>query len=156
MKEVGNVDRSTKEQLEVINQQIKELVRIYRTAVSHSGISDNEFWIWYALVNMDAEFTQQDICGLWSLSKQTVNTIITHMVQKGYVTLDVIQGTRNRKRITLTEAGRSYGEKIVMPVSMGERRTLDRLPKEELEFCNMVLGKYISILKEELNGTEKQ
>ncbi len=149
------MDSSTKEQLEIINQQIKELVSIYRVAVSRSGISDNEFWIWYALVNMGGEFTQQDICGLWSLSKQTVNTIITHMAQKGYVKLEVIPGTRNRKRITLTEEGRIYGEKIVMPVSLGEQRTLERLPKDELELCTNVLGKYISILKEEINGTER-
>ncbi len=148
------MESSTTRQLEVINQQIKELVSIYRMAVSHSGISDNEFWIWYALVNMGGEFTQQDICGLWSLSKQTVNTIVTHMAQKGYVTLDVIPGTRNRKRITLTEEGRTYGEKILMPVFMGEQRTLERLPREELERCIGVLGKYISILKEEINGTE--
>ncbi len=147
--------RTTTEQLEAINQQIRELISVYRGAVSHCGISDNEFWIWYALVNMGGEFTQQDICGLWSLSKQTVNTIISHMAQKGYVTLEVIPGTRNRKRITLTREGRAYGEKVVMPITMGEQRTLKRLPQADLELCNTVLGKYISILKEELNGTEK-
>ncbi len=149
------MERSTKEQLEQINQQIKELVSIYRGAVSHSGISENEFWIWYALVNMQGEYSQQDICGLWSLSKQTVNTIITHMVQKGYITLEMIPGTRNRKRILLTEAGRAYGERLVMPVSMSERRALERLPMEDRELCTQILGKYIRILKEEIYGTEE-
>lgn len=149
------MEQSMKVQLEIINQQIKELISVYRVAVSRSGMSDNEFWIWYALVNMGGEFTQQDICGLWSLSKQTVNTIITHMAHKGYVTLEAIPGTRNRKRIGLTEAGRAYGEKIVMPVSMGEQRTLNRIPKEDLELCNAVLGNYIRILKEEINGIEE-
>ncbi len=146
---------STKEQLDQINQQIKELVSVYRVAVSRSGMSDNEFWIWYALLNMEGECSQQDICGLWSLSKQTVNTIISNMARKGYITLEVIPGSRNRKRIALTEAGRAYGETVVMPISMGEQRTLERLPREELELCNQVLGKYISILKEEIHGTEE-
>ncbi len=142
-------------QLEMINQRIKELVSVYRMAVGHSGISDNEFWIWYALVNMGGEFTQQDICGLWSFSKQTVNTIITNMARKGYVQLEAIPGSRNRKRITLTKEGQTYGERIVMPVLMGEQRTLERLTKDELEFFNRILNKYISILKEEINGTEE-
>ncbi len=144
-----------KEQLEIINQKIKELISVYRIAVGRSGISDNEFWIWYALINMEGEFAQQDICGLWSLSKQTVNTIIANMMRKGYVELESIPGSRNRKRITLTEEGRAYGEGIVMPVLMGEQRTLERIPKEELELCSHVLSKYISILKEEINGTEE-
>ena len=39
------MNHTTKEQLEMINQQMKELAGIYRTAVSNLGISENEFWI---------------------------------------------------------------------------------------------------------------
>lgn len=56
---------------------------------------------------MEGEHSQQDICSMWSLPKQTVNTIITHMVQKGFASLEVVPGTRNRKTIHLTEAGKS-------------------------------------------------
>ena len=79
---------STKKQTEVINQQIKDLVGIYRTVVGRLGMSENEFWIWYALIVMGGSYTQQDICLMWSLSKQTVNTIISNMVRKGYASLD--------------------------------------------------------------------
>lgn len=46
------MNKNEKEQLEVINQQIKELAGIYRRVVSRSGISENEYWIWYALIIM--------------------------------------------------------------------------------------------------------
>ena len=101
---------STKKQTEVINQQIKDLVGIYRTVVGRLGMSENEFWIWYALIVMGGSYTQQDICLMWSLSKQTVNTIISNMVRKGYASLEAIPGTRNRKEIHLTETGKAYGE----------------------------------------------
>ncbi len=141
-----------KEQLEIINQKLKELAGIYRDAVSASGISENEYWIWYALVAMEGEYSQQDICNVWSLSKQTVNTIIKNMEQKGYAVLEVVPGTRNRKIIRLTERGRCYGETIILPVADAERRAIDRIPLEEQLACARTLGKFITFLKEEVNN----
>ena len=148
------MSKKMKEQLEMILQQLKELDGIYRRAVSHTGISENEFWIWYTLIALEGEYSQQDICNLWSLSKQTVNTIISNMVQKNFATLEVIPGTRNRKNIRLTENGKLYGEKMIMPVYDAELRAIVRLSPEELNACIVSLGKFISILKEEIDDTE--
>ena len=142
-----------KEYLELINQQIKELVGIYRGAVSRSGISENEFWVWYSLVAGDDEYSQQDICSTWSLSKQTVNTIVMHMAQKGFVTLEVVPGTRNRKNIRLTQAGREYGESIVTPISRAEQKAFKKLPLENWVACAHAFGQYIDALKEEIHET---
>ena len=82
---------------EVLNQQVKELAAIYHQAVSRYVISDNEFWVWYALLLVDADLSQQNICEMWSLPKQTVNSVISGMVKKGYVELEAIPGTKNKK-----------------------------------------------------------
>lgn len=148
------MNNNGKEQLEIINQQIKELVGIYRGAVTNSGISENEYWIWYTLIIMDGEYTQQDICEAWSLSKQTVNTIITHLVKGDFITLEVVPGTRNKKIIRLTEKGRKHGETLVTPISAAEQRAIDRLPEEDRIACMNVLGKYIEVLKEEINNVQ--
>lgn len=150
------MDNNAREQLEVINQQIKELLGIYRDIVSHSGISENEFWIWYTLIIMDGEYSQQDICSSWSLSKQTVNTIVSHMVKKELAFLEVVPGTRNRKIIRLTEEGKKYGESIVRTISEAENRAFDRLPNEDRIACTVAFEKYINILKEEIHGTENK
>lgn len=142
-----------KEYLELVNQQIKELVGIYRGAVSCSGISENEFWVWYSLVAVDGTYSQQDICSTWSLSKQTVNTIVMHMVQKGFVSLEVVPGTRNRKNIRLTPAGREYGARIVMPISQAEQKAFEKLPLENWIACTRAFSQYIDALKEELHET---
>lgn len=147
--------RNAREQLEVINQQIKELAGVYRGAVSRCGISENEFWIWYTLIIMEGEHSQQDICGIWSLSKQTVNTIMTHMVRKGLAFLEAAPGTRNRKIIRLTEDGKRYGEGIVRPVFEAESRAFERMPAQDWIACTAAFGRYIHFLKEELYGTEK-
>ncbi len=145
-----------KEQLEAVNQQIKELVGIYRDAVGALGISENEFWIWYTLIIMDGEHSQQDICGMWSLSKQTVNTIISNMVKKNYVILEVVPGTRNRKRIQLTEEGRAYGESVILPISEAEQRAFERISSKDREVCMSVLKNYNRVLKEEIYGNDKE
>lgn len=144
------MNKQVREQLEVIDQQIKDLVGIYRNAVARSGISENEFWIWYSLIIMGGDYSQQDISGMWSLSKQTVNTIISNMAKKEQIVLEVIPGTRNRKAIRLTESGREYGESIVLPIASAEQRALEKLPLKERVACINALSKYISFLKEEI------
>ncbi len=147
---------NAKQQLDFITQQIKELFGLYRDSVSDLGISENEFWIWYSLVLFDEEYSQQDICNMWSLSKQTVNTIISNMVKKNYVTLEVVPGSRNRKIIRLTDEGRAHGESIALPIAQAEQRAFNRLPSEDRIACTAVLAKYTAILKEELVITKEQ
>lgn len=145
---------TTKKQLEMILQQIKELDGIYSRAVKRFGISENEFWIWYTLIVMDGEHTQQDIYSEWSLSKQTVNTIVSNMVRKNFAVLEVIPGTKNRKNIRLTESGREYGENIIMPVYEAEQKAIAQLNLQDLSACTALLGKFIKNLKEEIHDTE--
>ena len=142
---------TTIKELEMINQQLKELAGIYRTAISRSGISENEFWIWYSLVVMDGEFSQQDICATWTFSKQTVNTIINHMVQKGFTQLEVVSGTRNKKFILLTETGRKYGESIVLPIVTAEQRAFGNLSEADRTAFSRSLESYIALIRGELN-----
>ncbi len=150
------MDHTAKDYLKLINQQIKEIAGVYRSVVSRSGISENEFWIWYTLIILEGEYAQQDICSSWSLSKQTVNTIVANMVKKGLAALEVVPGTRNRKIIHLTEAGRKYGENIVRPVSEAESRAFERLPESDRMACTAAFARYVNILKEEIYGTENR
>lgn len=87
----------SKKLLEIFNQQFKELTAIYHRAASQHDISDNEFWVWYALFALDGEQSQQSICEMWSLPKQTVNSVVSGMIKKGLVYLETIPGTRNKK-----------------------------------------------------------
>ena len=147
------MNKNVKGELERINQQLKELASIYKNAVSNSGISENELWIWYTLVNMGDKYSQQDICSMWSFSKQTVNTIVTHMVKNNYVTLEVVPGTRNRKEIHLTVEGRKFGESIITPIVEAEARAIEHLTSKEKFVFYAVLKKYTDNLKAEIYGS---
>lgn len=140
------------EQFRATLQCIKELIGLYRSTIGDFGISENEFWIWYTLIAMTGSYAQQDVCDMWSLSKQTVNTIIARMVQKGLVHLEAMPGAKNRKCIHLTNTGERYGQRIVGPVLDAEQRAIARLDAGESLACTTMLKRYIQVLKEELRG----
>ncbi|HCX91260.1 MAG TPA: MarR family transcriptional regulator, partial [Lachnospiraceae bacterium] len=107
------MDKKIREQIDLINQKTKELNALYRRAAYKSSISDGEVDIWSALLNSREEYSQQDLAEMLSLPKQTVNSLINRMIRKEFVALDHAPGTRNRKVIRLTEAGREFGEQRV-------------------------------------------
>lgn len=148
------MDKSIKEQLEIINQLVKELASVYRGIASKFGISDNEFWVWYALLNLGGDFSQQDICDMWSLPKQTVNSIISNLKKKEYLHLQASPGVKNRKVIRLTEEGRCFGESVVMKIYQAEYSACKKMEEAEREICIALLGKYIMLLKKELYDKE--
>lgn len=144
------MNQHIKEQIEKMNQQVKELAYLYHNAASKSGISDNEFWVWYALLVLEGEYSQQDICDIWSLPKQTINSIVANLSKKGFLVLENVPGTRNRKIIRLTEDGKKYGNDVVMQVYQAEQRSLERMTEEERQIYISLMDKYITILKDEI------
>ena len=136
--------------LESLNQQIKELSALYHRAASRYSISGNEFCVWYALLVLPGEQTQQSICEMWSLPKQTVNSVVAGMVRRGYVELEVIPGTRNKKVIRLTGEGRAFGDRIISKIYAAEQRALEKMTGEERLDCVRLLTKYADLLREEL------
>lgn len=144
------MNESIKGQLETLNQQIKELASIYRSAASKYGVSDNEFWVWYAVLVLNGECSQQEICDMWSFPKQTVNSVVANWAKKRYAYLEAVPGTRNKKIIRLTEEGRSFGEDLVLSIYQAEQRTFEKLSDQEREMCITLVGKYTNLLKGEI------
>lgn len=139
--------------LEQINRQIKELLGLYRTFAGSAAISENEFWIWYTLMTSSESYSQQEVCELCSMPKQTANTIINHMAQKGYVSLETVPGSRNRKHIHVLGLGRIYGDRIITPVHQAERRAMSSIAQEDRQNCIATLDQYIHSLRGEFHGT---
>ena len=146
------MDKNTRDQIDLINQKTKELNALYRLAAYKSNISDGEVQIWSVLLNCDKEYSQQDLAELLSLPKQTVNSLITRMIQKGFVVLEHDPGTRNRKVIRLTEAGQHFGEQHVRWIFQAEQRAMeDTDPTEVMAYVSMI-EKYITRFRKEIEN----
>lgn len=146
------MEQSTKGMIDLINQKIKELNSIYHSAASKSGISDGEICIWSALLNSEEEYSQQDLCDLLFLPKQTVNSIVSNLIKKGFVFLEHVPGTRNRKVIRLSEAGQAYGKEKVMWIFQAEQEAMEGSDPQEVQSTIFMLEKYIVRLRELLEA----
>ena len=71
------------EQIETLNQHLKETDAIYHSAAVRFGLSDSAFWILYAIADSQRTYTQNELCGAWSYSKQTVNSAIQSLIRQG-------------------------------------------------------------------------
>ncbi len=146
------MNEELKQQIDVINQRLKELDSLYHTAAVRSGISDGEISVWSMLLTTDKEYSQQDLCELLFLSKQTINSIISGLIKKGYIFLEHVPGTRNRKIIRLSDEGRSYGEKNIMWIFEAEQHAMEDTDPNEIGALISMLEKYINNLKKEFGA----
>ena len=76
------------QRIQIISRQQRELTGLYREPLRIREISENQFWVWHALIALQEAMTQQDICSVYALPKQTVNTIVAGMVRGGYALLE--------------------------------------------------------------------
>lgn len=143
------MDGQVKRQIDVINQLIKELNSLYHIAAVKSGVSDGEICVWSMLLTTDKEYSQQDLCELLFLPKQTINSIISGLIKKGYVFLEHVPGTRNRKVIRLSDEGRNYGERNIMWIFEAEQHAMEDADPREVCTLISMLEKYINKLKRE-------
>ena len=139
------------EYIKLIEQQRKEEDSVYHSAAIKFGLSDTAMWILYVLSEPDSCVTQQYLCKQGSFPKQTVNTAISNMVKNGYVTLEPIPGSRNQKRILLTDAGREIVEKTICKLRMAEERAYGALTVDELETYLTMTKRLTDSLKKEIS-----
>ena len=77
------------------------------------------------------------------------------MIKKGYVYLEMVPGSKNRKNICLTDEGRKFGEKVVHPLVIAEQKAFERIPLEEKDAIISGLDKFIFYFKEEIDNKEQ-
>lgn len=142
---------SLRDQINTINQRIKELNSLYRIAAFKSEIPDGEVCIWSVLLHSEEEYSQQDLSDILSLPRQTVNSLISNFVKKGFATLEHIPGTRNQKVIRLTDAGIQYGMSNVEWIFEAEQRTMEESDPQEIQAMISLMEKYILRFRAEID-----
>ena len=92
---------------------------------------------------------------MWSLPKQTVNSIVTHLRLKKFAYLEAVPGTRNHKIIRLTEAGRSFGEKLISPIMQAEEHAFATFSAQDLKTVTEIFDKYMNAIRDGFRKIEK-
>lgn len=96
--------------------------------------------------------TQKEICERALLNKQTANSIVKALRDRGLVELKPLKSDRRSKGIFLTEEGLRFAEKTVGRIAEAERIAMSSLPPELREALTEGLLAYGSAFRETLLG----
>ena len=135
-----------------LDQLMKEYDAIYHTAAVAYGLSDTAMWILYMVSDATETCTQQDLCRQCCFPKQTINNLI----RNGYLTLETLSGTRNSKRIMLTDPGRALMQTTIDPLKQAEDAAYGNFSDAERQ-CYLELTRRLNTnLREELQAQLKR
>lgn len=125
----------------------RETNAIYEAWAKRRGLSYCELFVFLSLSER-GECTQKKICEQWQLPKQTVNTIVKGLMERGTVVLETLQEDRRNKAVLLTAEGRAYVEQIVNELYAHEYSVLERMGRERAEALMENMALYNRLLRE--------
>jgi len=134
--------------LKKFNYLCKELDDVYHKIALKSGLSDSAFFILYAVVENGDGCLQKDIAECYSLSRQTINSSVKSLTEKGYITL--LPGKGRDKHIQLTLAGRQLVKDRILPVIKMENAAFDEMASEDKQALLRLTEEYIRLLQEKV------
>lgn len=124
---------NTEEMLAALARQEKRYDSLYRNVGTFFGQPDCAMWVLYNLISSEDPLSQQDLVERMLFPKQTINSAVTALAKKELLKLSVIPGTRNRKKIELTEEGRTLAEGTVERMRNAELRAVEAMGQEHVK-----------------------
>ena len=138
-----------KELIHTMGRHEKQFNAIYRELAAGFSISDCGLWVLYYILIKEEDISQQDLQDLMMFPKQTINSAVSSLVKKDLIRLEVIPGTKNRKRILLTEAGKAFTENTVSKVLSAEINSVKKFGIDKMQEYLALQEEYLEILREQ-------
>ena len=135
------------EQLQRFYALWREENAMYDEWAREQGLSSNSALILYSLYEAKENCTQKSISQMWSIPKQTVNTILKEFSANGYIELVTDKEDKRNKLVILTPEGNAYAGKIVEALHKRELYAIDRMGLENITRMNDDTELFISLFK---------
>ena len=135
------------EQLQRFYALWREENAMYDDWTREQGLSSNSALILYSLYEAEESCTQKSISQMWSIPKQTVNTILKEFSANGYIELSADKKDKRNKLIMLTPKGNAYAGKIVESLRKRELFAIDQMGLENITRMNNDTELFISLFK---------
>ena len=142
------MDDKTRQFIMDMSSQEKKYGALYREIASSFGIPDCGMWVLYYVLISENDISQQELQELMMFPKQTINSAVTGLVKRGYIELEMIPGTRNRKKIILTKFGRDFTEKTVVKMITAETKAISDMGENKMKQYIRFHDEYFALLKE--------
>ena len=108
-----------------------EQFALYDEYAKRHGILMKTLLVANALFYARDGLTQTEICRRTFQSKQTVNLIIKKLLSDGHVAVTEMPDNKRNKLVKMTEAGRTYCEKVVRHITWAEDTAMSMFSPEE-------------------------
>ena len=135
------------EQLQRFYALWREENAVYDDWAREQGLSSNSALILYTLYEEKKNCTQKSISQMWSIPKQTVNTILKEFSANGYIELLADKKDKRNKLIMLTPKGNAYAGKIVESLRKRELFAIDQMGLENITRMNDDTELFINLFK---------
>ena len=129
--------------------QEKQFDALYRKASARFALPDCPMWVLYYMALSPVPLSQQDLVEKMLFPKQTINSAVQYLARRGWVTLQAIPGTKNRKIILLTPSGQEMAKSTVARMRAAEERAVSMLGEEKTAlFTSLYHDFFASLLQE--------
>jgi DNA-binding MarR family transcriptional regulator len=142
------MENSTHSELNEFNCIYKEMGDLYHKISMKLGLSDSEFLILYALVELNIN-RQKDIADYFFMSKQTVNSAVKKLIKSEIIELR--QSKDRDMQIIFTEMGENFAKEKLVPIINIEKDTFVTMGKTESQELLRLTRKHMEIFKELIN-----
>jgi len=134
-----------------LERQIDEL---YYELAAAQGLSESAYAIFQALLVLGDGCTQTDIYKYSWLNKQTVNSSVKRLKEKGFIAFRA--GNGREQRIFLTEDGENLVAEKILPYERAENEVFDEMTKEEQREILRLTNKYLTSFRDKVKEIEKR
>lgn len=131
-----------------------EIDKLYHAYAHGCGVSDCAYWMLYDLEVAGGELPLAELTGSWSYSKQTINSALKTLAERGLVELSFVPGSRKSKRARLTEAGQVFSRRHILPAIRAEERAFSFLSPAEQDELIRLVRRYTEALDAQLTAVE--
>ena len=129
--------------------------KLYHEYARDCGLSDCAYWMLYDLESAGGAMPQRELAEQWCYSKQTISSALKSLESKGLVALDYEEGSRRSKVVSLTDAGRSFSRRRIVPAMEAEKRAFLTLAASERFELLRLVRRYASALEQEIRASAR-
>lgn len=129
--------------------------KLYHEYARGCGLSDCAYWMLYDLESAGGAMPQRELAEQWCYSKQTISSALKSLESKGLVALDYEEGSRRSKVVALTDAGRAFSHRRIVPAMEAEKRAFLTLAASERFELLRLVRRYASALEQEIRTSAR-
>lgn len=140
--------------IETINQIVNERDSIFDHIALCSGVSELAYMILYIIeTEKDKNWIQSDLADSFFFSRKSVNSAVSKLSNEGLIYLDSSTYNGNKKVLKLTDKGKEFSAKWIVPVIKASDESFLALNEEELRLMIELERKQLDAFKKIIKET---